>query len=133
MTIGGVVLKSIWFKKIIRKIKSKIGNIKWFISHGYRGVEAWDFCGWAGQEIPKRLKGLKELKTCTPKNLSIEEFNVIIDKMIWAFENFDKTPYLACSDEEYNGENYNSIESRYNARVQEGLFLFAYYFGALWE
>lgn len=118
---------------MIKFFKKKWCNLKWYLSHGYQGVEAWDFCGWAGQEIPKRLKGLKELKTCAPENLSVEEFNVIIDKMIWAFENFDKVPHLVCGDEEYDVSNYSAVARKYNARVQEGLFLFADYFGALWE
>lgn len=122
-----------WFKKIIRKIKLKIRNIKWFKSHGYRRVEAFDFCGWAGQEIPKRLKGLQEIKQCSYLDLSVEEFNLAVDKMIWAFEHFDKIPHLICCDKEYNGSNYMAIESKYKAKVQEGLFLFAEHFEDLWD
>ena len=64
--------------------------------------------------IAPRLKRFKELEPSCPCDMSFEEWQGILDKMIWAFENYR-----------------NNDEAEEN-RVNEGLDLFHKYFQNLW-
>ena len=64
--------------------------------------------------IAPRLKRFKELEPGSPCYMSFEEWQGILDKMIWAFENYR-----------------NNDEADEN-RVNEGLDLFHKYFQNLW-
>ncbi|MBQ2542914.1 MAG: hypothetical protein II554_06120 [Bacteroidales bacterium] len=64
--------------------------------------------------IAPRLKRFKELEPGCPCDMSFEEWQGILDKMIWSFENYR-----------------NSDEADEN-RVNEGLDLFHKYFQNLW-
>ena len=87
-----------------------------------------------------------------PGGLTNEEWHDILDKMIWSFENNDNQPrpiYSEDYDHRYEvtkldgGTQYKSLNEtgtvdwspveKHNARVQEGLDLFAKYYLNLWD
>ena len=70
------------------KIKSFIYKIKWFIQRGKRGYsdyDIFDISDWITQVIVPMLKQLKETKCGYPCDMTEEEWNSQLDKMIKCF------------------------------------------------
>ena len=70
------------------KIKSFIYKIKWFIQRGKRGYsdyDIFDISDWFTQVIVPMLKQLKETKCGYPCDMTEEEWNSQLDKMIKCF------------------------------------------------
>jgi hypothetical protein len=90
-----------------------------------RRVRGWDDSDtWSlDYSLPKvilpRLKRFKKLKIGVPEELSVQEWNSILDKMIAAFEFAGSEKRWLSEHKEY--ENH-----------QEGLDLFAKYYWNLW-
>lgn len=108
---------------------------------------------WHSEIVVPRLKLLKERNMGYPGGLTNEEWHDILGKMIWSFENNDNDPdpiYSEDYDHRYEvieldngGTQYKSLNEtgtidwspveKHNARVQEGLDLFAKYYLNLWD
>lgn len=76
------------FYRIINFFKYLPNNIKWFIQRGIRGYsdyDTWDIDYWFLNTIVPMLKQLKENKHGYPGNITAEEWDNILDKMILYF------------------------------------------------
>lgn len=91
--------------------------IKQRIKNGFDDSETWSLYSTIAQFIYPRLKRYKEVNNGTPMGLTENEWNDILDKMIFSFK------YA----------NDDSIEERENySKFEEGINLFAKYFLQLW-
>ena len=76
---------------------------------------------------PSLLK-FKEKLNGHPSHVTLEEWEIILDKMIWSFGQIvnwnEEEPDYLHSKEEYDA---------YHAKIQEGLDLFGKYFRNLWD
>jgi len=112
----------IW-KNIFEKPRDLYLNIKWFIQRGKRGFadyDVWDFDIYLSRVIKDGVSQLKERKQGIPGELTQEEWDSILDDIIYAFteeENvLDKEPY-----------------ERFDERKEKGWRLFHDYFHSLWD
>jgi hypothetical protein len=83
--------------------------------------EVWDLGYTIAKFLTPRLKLFKEASAVIgayPSSLSEKEWNEILDKLIWTFENYDALLY--------------SSDSEQNIKLEEGLDLFRKYFKELW-
>lgn len=129
-------------------------KIKWFFQkliRGYSDLEIWSPCYFLSKIISTYLKRFRnqELHGHPSELKNIEEWQKILDEMIWTFENWDR-------DEEYFhhhgpmvfGEpdkkgNIPLLDTgctmdkkginKHNKRVEAGFLLFAKYFRHLWD
>ena len=114
-------------------------QLKWWWQRRTRGFddqELWDLSTSLSKYILPRLKAFREMERwgvpgsiCTKHHATggnAKEWNKIIDKMIWSFEEV--------IDEKRFPKKMNpeSIK-KYIDRKQEGLDLFAKYFESLWD
>lgn len=90
------------------------------ITRGWTDKETWSLDYSLAQYIAPRLKRFKELNNGFPYGLSSEEWDGILDKMIFAFE------FLG-SEERWDNNNKDEWKD-----VQEGIDLFAKYYFDLW-
>lgn len=76
------------------------------------------------------LKQLKATKRGVPYDLTEEEWNVILDEMIWAFTEIA----AGLNEEEFfeNGIDWDGLKV-YNERIDKGTALFGKYYRALWD
>lgn len=76
------------------------------------------------------LKQLKATKHGVPYDLTEEEWNVILDEMIWAFTEIA----AGLNEEEFfeNGIDWDGLKV-YNERIDKGTALFGKYYRALWD
>lgn len=95
--------------------------IKQRIKNGFDDSETWSLYSTIAQFIYPRLKRYKEVNNGTPMGLTENEWNDILDKMIFSFESIVNDTIDFTIDEK---ENYNKFE--------EGINLFAKYFLQLW-
>ena len=87
---------------------------------GISSEETWSLCDQAAIFLAPRLKAFKENAQGFPTEFkSMEEWEAVLDKMIFAFESFVSDNYHEFSDEDLK-------------RIDEGLQLFAKYFRDLW-
>lgn len=93
------------------KIKSFIYKIKWFIQRGKRGYsdyDIFDISDWFIQVIVPMLKQLKETKCGYPCDMTEEEWNSQLDKMIKCFMEISED---GCSmKNEYENKVFESFD-----------------------
>jgi hypothetical protein len=95
------------------------------LTRGWDDSVTWNLDGHLAELILPRLKRFKELNVhCWPGGdvETPEDWHVILDKMIFAFE-------WHCDEDRKYGD-FDEVEY---GRVKEGLMLFAKYYGALWD
>ena len=120
-------------------------HIKCFFQKLFRGFsddELWNFDNTIAKWILPRLKSFKKDSIAFPADLdSPEEWDEILDKMIWSFDyivNQDKYEDVLIEkykDNEFDEDgHYRWIKDakELSAKCQEGLDLFGKYFRALW-
>jgi hypothetical protein len=88
------------------------------IFRGFGDNELWNFDTTIAKYIVPRLKRFKELQHGYPANLKEEEWNEILDQIIYSFE-------LKLDDKEFDEE--------LRADYELGLIYFAKYFDHLWD
>lgn len=84
-------------------------NIKWFFQRGFRGYsdnDVWDMDGWFLSVIVPMLKQLKETKHGYPCNLTEKEWDNILSKMIFYFEEADD---FRCSKQNEYAKSFREI------------------------
>lgn len=104
-------------KNKFRDFKRKV---KFFIQRWIRGFddsELWNLDCTIAQFILPRLRVFKEFNDGHPSNITMEEWNTILDTMIFSFENIEAEP---------------NFDNELEYKIQHGLYLFAHYFGNLW-
>ena len=87
---------------------------------GFDDSETWSLTDTICHFILPRLQRFKEINASTPAQLTEQEWNAILDKMIVAFQ-------LTCKD---NGSRIWSEEE--SKQIKEGLDLFREWFMGLW-
>ncbi len=107
-------------KNFFRRMKQKIRFFFQRLTRGWDDSELWNLDHNLSKLILPRLKIFRQFHLTYPHGMEYEEFNAIVDKMIYSFE------YLS-TDKAYD---FNPEEDK---KVQEGLELFAKYFRALWD
>lgn len=150
-----------WYESIYYSLLRKTTDLKYFfkkiyqrIRYGFPLQESWDFISWHSRVVIPRLRHLRNRKVGHPAILSsLEEWTEILDKMIWSFENVFNRPdpvYSDNFDHRYEVEYYEDGSTTYRsmnvegtidwtplkeweAKVQEGLDLFAKYYWNLWD
>lgn len=87
-------------------------------NRGFDDTELWGLDDIITQFILPRLKAFREFNNTTPSEITVEEWNTILDKMIKAFE-----------------VRYHQWDEscEYPIDYQEGLELFAKYYDHLWD
>ena len=116
-------IPNICFSVTEKKDKREKKYIKQRINRGFDDSETWNLDGTIAEFIIPRLKVFKTKLHGYPGDLTEESWNEIIDKMILAFE-------LNLSNK-YDWDKRASTEN--DAKIQEGLDLFAKYFRHLWD
>lgn len=114
-------------KKYITKIYKRFINLVHKKTRGYSYYDLLNLdCTIADFVLP-RLKAYKLENIGHPTNLSQEEWDIILDKMIYSFE--------SCSSKEAFKDDFEFGSTEYSEhrkRVAEGLRLFGENFEALW-
>lgn len=105
----------------IRRIKNEI---KWFFQRVFRGFSddsLFSFDSTVGKFMVPRLIAFKEINFGCPSTLTMEEWEDILDKMIFAFRY------------SYSNKKYEyPIDQELYASYEEGMELFKTYFHHLW-
>ncbi|MFY9240970.1 MAG: hypothetical protein WAO78_19230 [Roseovarius sp.] len=122
------------------------------LKYGFDLREAWNFNSWHSEFITPRLKVLRTTLHGNPTGTTFEEWEVILDKIIWSFEHFNDEIMPQYSDDydhslevsERDGMtvftplnktgtvDYTECHA-HSSKVQEGLDLFAKYYRHLWD
>lgn len=143
------------------KIKNFIYKIKWFIQRGKRGYSDYDILDisdWFIQVIVPMLKQLKETKCGYPCDMTEEEWNNQLDKMIRCFMEISedgcsmRNEYENKVFESFDIEDINKDETEEHKKLREkwlsrekeidnykekmkieAFNLFSKYFWSLWD
>lgn len=110
------------------------------LTRGFDDTELWSLDCTIAEFITPRLKQFKSQCKSIPGDIaykylnsdvdkSEEEWNEILDKMIWTFENWENDP----DTEEMSNEEFRKIYDNWYNKRQEGLDLFVKYISALWD
>ena len=139
-----------WFRDIKYWLRKK--RQKW--TTGFPHEESWDFKSALANWALPRLKHMKDNLHGYPSRLEYgeKEWNEILDKIIWSFENHDNEPMPAepenydsrCNMIKYDdgSTEYEHLDDRpwdwteceaHDKKVQEGLDLFAKHYKDLWS
>jgi len=98
-------------------------SVRFFSQRLFRGFddsETWNLDTRFAEHVLPRLKRFKQLKNGYPHNLTSEQWDIILDQMIFSFE-------WAASDYVERAEDMETYQ-----RVQEGLDLFGKWYQNLW-
>lgn len=129
-----------FFKKIYQRF-----------THGFPLEQSWDFCSHHSAWVLPRLKHLRANLHGHPCGLKEGEWEAILDKIIWSFENWEETPdpiypenydHRMVRKEVEVGVSFTNIDRRpidfsplddHRKKAQEGFNLFAEYYMSLWD
>jgi len=89
-------------------------------ARGFDDTELWNLDFTIARFVLPRLKAFKTMGHGYPGNLTFDEWNTILDKMIFSFE-------YAANDDKLFGD------SEFHETVNEGMQYFADYFFHLWD
>ena len=144
------------FYRIIDSLKYLPQEIKWFWQRGKRGYsdrDVWEIDNWFLNIIIPMLEQLKKIKHGYPVNLTPEQWDNILDRMIFCFKEANDS---TCSmineyEEKFILETFgnpskdnkelkqnfikraNEIEEYQLKMEKEGFQLFSKYFHNLWD
>jgi hypothetical protein len=110
------LLEKFW-NKLVMKYSRKIKFTYQIWTRGWCDADTWSLDSTLAEIILPRIKILQELKSCYPCNLTEEEWNSILNKIIRAFE--------ICQDDVWESKSEA-------AEIEEGLQLFVKYYRNLW-
>lgn len=111
-------------------LQRKIINAYNIITRGFSDEELWALNETIAKFIIPRLKRLQEVKHGYPSNITQEEWDDILNKIIRAFE------IVLIEDDFYGHGNVDEWQEHrkiYDKKKKEGLELFAKYFDNLWD
>ena len=144
------VLRKLWLETSRRfnDIKFFFRKIGQRFKYGFPAWHAYDFISWHASVVVPRLKLLRSREFGWPGCLeNREQWNDILDKMIWSFENINTHVPIETSEDYYvtteknetgtvfrsHGSIDTSASDSHHKRVQEGLDLFGEYYLCLWD
>lgn len=122
------------------RIKRKIKHIYQILTRGWTDSDTWDMSKTVSENLLPRVKELKKLKDGHPANMREEEWDEILDKIIWSLEEtVNETEYNRILDTHMSKdasltsiEKY-LIETEENMdRVQDGFRLLGEHYTSLW-
>jgi len=96
---------------------------------GYSYMEVWNLCDYVVEFVLPRLKELRKNLTGYPAGMTQKEWEMILDKMIYAFESTHRGFTEDFSVEAFSKEDWAFEQER----VQEGFELFGEYLLNLWD
>lgn len=120
-------------------------------TYGFPLEQSWDFCSYHSQWVLPRLKHLRANLHGHPNGLVEGEWEAILDKMIWSFENWENDPdpiypenydHRMIRTEIEGGASFSKIDHRpidfsplydHRKKAKEGFNLFAEYYMNLWD
>jgi hypothetical protein len=121
-----VIIIKLWWFGLMRKtmtFRSTKYAVKFFFQRLFRGwddSETWALDGSLAKLILPRLKRFKELNICFPQEFTEGEWDVVLDKMVFAFE-------WSASEKKYDWIDADEFK-----KVEEGLALFSKHYFSLW-
>lgn len=92
-------------------------------TRGFDDSDTWSLDYTCGKWLAPRLKRFKEVNIAHPHNMTPEQWDAIIDKMIYAMEKLGQGHWTW---------DYGADIKKTQARVDEGLALLGKHFQALW-
>lgn len=93
------------------------------LERGFDDTETWNLDYTIASFILPRLKRFKQVVNCYPDDITFEEWQNVLDKMIYAFE-------LRVKEDD---ESWTLEEEKANyKKIREGLNLFTKYYFSLW-
>jgi len=113
-----------WLKDLPRRIKHGFQKLY----KGYGDNETWSLDYEIAKFTYKRLKRFKELDNGHPGDLTWEEWDKCLDKMIKAFSFFIREQKGKIDYSDYSPEQYKKLWAKH----QKGFELFGKYFNSLW-
>ena len=127
-------------------------EVKWFIQKGIRGwadKDTWDFDNYISTVIQNALLHFKKNKNGYPHNLTEEEWNEILNKIIYSFHTatlISNGAYFYLNTQENKLEDYIKAKEQMKGldylvvmswddckRYEEGLRLFTKHLHSLWD
>ena len=156
---GGMVGKIKWYEKVYYRTLRAFEETRYFfrklyqkVRYGFPLYECWDFKSAHSSWALPRLKYFRANLSGHPSGLTLEEWEQILDKMVWSFEHHDDDIRPIYSDDydhryamsksdkfttyrplnETGTVDWSPLED-HSKRVQEGLELFAKYYQNLWD
>lgn len=108
---------------LFRRCKTFKRSIRFYyqrLTRGWSDQETWSLDVSLAKLILPRLKRFREVSIVIPFNMTEQQWNDLLDKMIYAFDIMASSDYFSA----FTDEN--------NERCQEGLNLFAQYYRFLW-
>ncbi len=108
-----------WFRRTITKIKRFFRRNFFRLRHGFNYEDCWNLDYSLAKWLLPRLKHLKANNCGYPWGMTIEEWEIILGKMVVAFELILEDDFWLIPEEK--------------AKVEEGLDLFRKHFHNLWD
>lgn len=125
-----------WWEKIYYGGRRRVVDTHyWFqclyqkMTDGFAHHEAWNFNSWHADLVTPRLKYLRASIHGCPMDMTEDEWREALDKIIFAFENFNKDPDFEYVDGKIN---FAPIDAQ-KAKIQDGLNLFSKHYNNLWD
>lgn len=120
-----------------RYMRRKFKHLFQRIFRGYDDSETWDLGYTIAKFTLPRLKRFKELNEgypCDGEIKTYEEWNEVLDKIIWSLEKIanDEKDYPDWQKDLDNDCYSIEKEIKYNKKIQEGLDLFGKHLMSLW-
>lgn len=121
--------------KILRRIYNQI---KYFIQRGKRGYsdfDLMDFDAYLLELIPNALKDFNHKRDTYPSELSDEEWNDILNKIIFCFENANDLAVFFINSPEEESQKSNKLKEKeeyIQKNLEQGFKLLLKYFHDLW-
>ena len=107
--------------KSIKSIKRYLLHIYQYWTRGFSDEVTWNLDTEVAKFVLPRLKRYKEITLCYPSNLTREEWDEKLDKMIGAFE-------LILRD----CECVSVLTKEECSEIEDGMFQFVYWYHCLW-
>ncbi len=107
------------FKKLYG-IFHPLKNLYLRYKNGAGCCDVWSLDYYLAKKILPALKEFKKRNYSYPSNLKTEEWDEVLDKMIWSFDSYNNKDFKLEFDEDWNKKR------------QEGFELFGKYFTSLW-
>lgn len=117
------VKKPLYLNKKDKRYSRYVKQLK---TNGFSDTETWGLYSVITQFVLPRLIRFKEITCAYPTDLTSEQWNEILDKMIFAFQ------WIEEDASDYYFKLSNGQRNENDKKCEEGLKLFAEYFRGLW-
>lgn len=141
--------------RFFKRISHIHKDIKWMFQRlirGYSDCDLWNLDDYISKMMAKMLKDFKKnnINSHPSEFENIKDWHIALDKMIWAFENYNEDDYcftyhgeMKCGDPDPLTGNVKLLDSgctcdkeklnQHWKKTEEGINLFAKHFYDLWD